>query len=703
MKNYSLKNALLVISLFLTTQVFSAIISQQDAAIVAKNFYFEKINTFKQTSIDEIVFSNVITKTSNNIPVFYVFECEQKGFIIISAEDAAHPVLGYSFNSPYANQSQSPAFQSWIDGYQHQINYIRERNIQTSNTIQYIWNKYLTNDNTTLNTKNGEKAIAPLLTSIWQQGKYYNALCPRDTGGDDGHLYVGCVATSMAQVMNYYRYPAQGTGSHSYTASIYGTQTANFATATYDYNSMMNDITSYSYAAALLNYHCGVSVNMDYAPGGSGAMTQDAATALKTYFKYSTTITVKNKSQTTNFITLLTTNLDLKRPIIYSGSSQASGGHAWVCDGYQGTDYFHFNWGWGGYGDGYYYTTNLNPNGEDFNSGQAAVLNIFPASSYPSNCTGASTLISRSGSFEDGSGNATYQNNSSCSWLISPPNASDITLSFSRFNTEATNDVVKVYDGSTITAPLLGTYSGSTLPVSISSTSGTMLVTFSSNASTVADGWLANYTSNVSSSYCSAVKLLTTPSGSLTDGSAANDYNNNTYCKWIIQPSGASFITLQFSTFNIENSADAVEVYNSATNPVTLLGRYSGSTLPPTITSPSGKMQVIFYSDNRYPGSGWDATYNTVSGIENSNFLNSFSLYPNPATEKLNIELNLLQQQDIQIEVIAINGNTVITKSIPKQLGTVSTSLNISALAKGIYVVKIIGETGSLTRKLVVK
>ena len=114
-------------------------------------------------------------------------------------------------------------------------------------------------------------------------------------------------------------------------------------------------------------------------------------------------------------------------------------------------------------------------------------------------------------------------------------------------------------------------------------------------------------------------------------------------------------------------------------------------------------MQVIFYSDNRYPGSGWDATYNTVSGIENSNFLNSFSLYPNPATEKLNIELNLLQQQDIQIEVIAINGNTVITKSIPKQLGTVSTSLNISALAKGIYVVKIIGETGSLTRKLVVK
>ncbi|MEI8202145.1 MAG: C10 family peptidase [Bacteroidota bacterium] len=703
MKKQSFRNLLVVICLIFTSNVFSAIISQQDAAKVAKNFYFEKINSFTQTTFDEIVFSNVITITSNDIPVYYVFERGDKGFIMISADDATQPVLGYSFNTPYSSQSHSPAFEDWVNGYQLQINNIREKNIQTSSDIQYVWNKYLTNNIPNLSNKTGEKVVAPLLTSTWNQGKYYNTLCPRDTGGEDGHLYVGCVATSMSQIMNYYRYPSQGTGSHSYTASSYGLQSANFATTTYDFNSMTDNATSYNNALATLCYQCGVAVNMDYAPGGSGAQTQDAATALKTYFKYSSTITVKNKNQTSNWTTTLTANLDLFRPILYSGSSQASGGHAWVCDGYQGTDYFHFNWGWGGAGDGYYYTTALNPLGEDFNSSQTAILNIFPASSYPTNCTGTTTLSARSGSFEDGSGNASYQNNLNCSWLIAPPSATNITLSFSRFSTEATNDVVNVYNGSTTSSPLLGSYSGSSIPISITSTSGTMLVTFTTNGSAVADGWLANYTSNVGSAYCNSVKLLTTPSGTLTDGSGTNDYYNNTYCKWIIQPAGATFVTLQFTSFNIENSADAVEVYNSGTNPITLLGTYSGATLPPTITSPSGKMQVIFYSDNRNPGAGWDATYNTVSGIENMNFLNSFSLFPNPASDKLNIELNLQQQQDIQIQVLNLNGSSVLVHSLAKQSGIVSTSLNIAGLAKGIYVVKILGETGSLTRKLVIK
>ena len=709
MRRFSLKAVIVVITLCFTTSVFSAIVSKHDAEIVAKNFYFEKINAFVSTAFSEIVFDNVITQSSNGVPVYYVFERGKKGFIIISADDAAEPVLGYSFDSPYPHTSCSPAFSEWMDGYKTQITYIRENSIKSPVSVSDVWAKYLTADIPSLSTKNGSKAVAPLLSSTWTQGIYYNTLCPRDFGGyvEDGRDVVGCVATAMAQIMYYYRYPAQGVGSHSYSLGNFGTLSANFGTANYDYNSMSGNVTNYSYATALLNYHCGVAVNMQYDTSGSGAQTQDAANASKNYFKYSSTISYQTKnSNSTNWANMLTSSIDLKRPVLYSGSSQASGGHAFVCDGYLEPTHFHFNWGWGGYGDGYFYTTALNPVGNDFNQQQAAVFNIFPATTYPSYCTGSQTLTARFGSFDDGSGNQPYQNNSDCSWLIAPPNASNITLTFNQFNTEANNDVVNVYNGSTTASPLLGSFSGSTLPAAISSTAGTMLVTFKSNASTVSDGFLASYSSNIATAYCSNIKLLTTPSGTITDGSGTNDYNNNTNCKWYIYPTGATSVTLQFTDFNIENSADLVEVYetyNSGTAQPKLLGSFSGSNLPPTVSSQSGRMQVFFYSDNRNTGSGWTANYNTLTGIESENFLNSFSLYPNPASDKLNFELNLTKQQDIQIQLYAIDGSLVASKELLKQYSTVSSSMDISNVQKGIYIVKIIGETGSITKKLVVK
>jgi hypothetical protein len=74
---------------------------------------------------------------------------------------------------------------------------------------------------------------------------------------------------------------------------------------------------------------------------------------------------------------LLRTELENLRPVYYDGQGSA-GGHAFVCDGYQGTSHFHFNWGWNGYANGYYYLNNLNPGGYDFTQDQHAIVNIKP-------------------------------------------------------------------------------------------------------------------------------------------------------------------------------------------------------------------------------------------------------------------------------------------------------------------------------------
>jgi hypothetical protein len=219
-------------------------------------------------------------------------------------------------------------------------------------------------------------AVSPLVQTKWDQSPYYNNLCPYDNSKGE-RTVTGCVATAMAQVMNYWEYPKKGTGFHSYNHSKYGTLNANFGSTTYDWANMPNELTSSSStvqknAVATLMYHCGVSVDMDYnvsSEGGSGAyvissrspVTHCTEYALKTYFGYKTSIQGVQKADytTTNWKNLLKAELDASRPIVYAGFGD--GGHCFVCDGYDNNDYFHFNWGWGGLYDGYFALNALIP------------------------------------------------------------------------------------------------------------------------------------------------------------------------------------------------------------------------------------------------------------------------------------------------------------------------------------------------------
>lgn len=230
-------------------------------------------------------------------------------------------------------------------------------------------------------------------------------------------------------------------------------------------------------------------------------------------------------------------------------------------------------------------------------------------------CNGLTTLTAPSGTFSDGSGNLNYSNNLNCEWLISPPNASSITANFTALNIEINADFVSIYDGNSASAPLIGTYSGSIFPPTITANSGQMFVVFTTNSSFTNAGWTINYTSVGASRYCSGTTNLTANSGSFSDGSGSNLYQDTTNCSWLIQPANNQAVQLTFTNFDTELGFDIVRVYDGATNSAPLLGAFSGNLIPPVLTSTSGDMLVEFSTDVNNNLQGWDAFYTTSSAI----------------------------------------------------------------------------------------
>jgi ligand-binding sensor domain-containing protein len=89
-----------------------------------------------------------------------------------------------------------------------------------------------------------------------------------------------------------------------------------------------------------------------------------------------------------------------------------------------------------------------------------------------------------------------YDNDLDCFWLIRPPGAKQIRLTFTQFDTEEDYDFVTVYDGADTTARILGIFSGQSLPPTVVSTGGALLVRFTTDAVTQNLGWVANYFSS---------------------------------------------------------------------------------------------------------------------------------------------------------------------------------------------------------------
>lgn len=325
---------------------------------------------------------------------FYVFNAAQNGYVIVAGDDNVTPILGYSDQGSFDPEHIPQNVAKWMEGYKSEIRYIIENKINATPEISYDWDQLKAGKGLGGFAKKSTTSVGPLMQTKWNQLPYYNALCP-------GGSVTGCVATAMAQIMKYWNYPATGSGFHSYNHNSYGTLSANFGSTTYDWGSMTNTLSSSNTAIATLMYQVGVSVDMDYSPESSGAyvitaqspVTNCAEYALKTYFGYNNTLKGVQRSSYTqaDWLSLIKTELDASRPVLYAGFG-SGGGHCFVADGYDASNYIHFNWGWGGAYDGFFMITALNPGGVGtgggtggFNSGHQAVIGIQPPSAAPQN------------------------------------------------------------------------------------------------------------------------------------------------------------------------------------------------------------------------------------------------------------------------------------------------------------------------------
>lgn len=687
-----------IITLLLSVFAFSipmnaAMVSLEKATLVAENFMASK----SQNSIKPILIHEEINSGET---VFYIFGFEKPGFVIIAAEDNVYPVLGYSVNENFNLEEIPVQLKSWLQFYTDQIQYVTKNNIPADSKISEGWKRLITG-NHPVSTENS-KSISPLLPCNWDQGQFYNELCPKDNGGDGGHVWVGCVATAMAQVMFYYRYPQTGQGSHSYTHSQYGVQSANFGNTTYEWNGMLNQLGTSNFPVATISYHAAVSINMDFGADGSGANTGSVPSALVNYFGYDQSAYFHQKFFYSNsaWLDLLRSNLDLKHPVLYSGNpNNGEAGHCWVIDGYQNTDYFHCNWGWSGSSNGYYYVDALNPaaGGTNFNYGQGAVFNIFPASTYPTYCNGQTLVTNTTGTLEDGSWEMPYQPSSNCSWLIKPTDSiNGIKLTFHRFETELNDDVMTVYGGETTAAPIIGTFSGSTLPSTVTSATTSILITFTTDADNEASGWYLTYSSTLPV-YCGN-SSYTDPTGTITDGSGNREYQSNTTCTWIIEPTGAAAVKLTFTSFDLEQGNDYLRVYDLGTQ--SLLATLTGSTLPQEFIANSGSFYLEFRTNSSVQKQGWEANYKTLGvGIDENPFLSSLSVYPLPVNDILMIKPGEIISGQINTEIFSIDGKLKDFSSVYIS-GSDEIKLDVSNLSSGIYFLRLTGKDGSRTIKI---
>jgi len=377
-----------LLSLFLTFGIISISLGKSIDMATAKQVAINYLNVnpsfpLKLVLQNDIssVYLNKSTNISNENSLYYVFNSgTNNGFIIIAGDDNSTPVLGYTLSGNFDTNNLPPNFRKWLEGYKKELNFIIDNNIRATAEIKKEWTALKNGPNMT-----NERVVFvdPLLTTTWNQSPYYNDLCP-------GGSVTGCVATAMAQIMNYWEYPTQGTGFHSYNEDDYGTLSANFGSTTYQWASMPNNVTSSNNSVATLMYHCGVSVDMNYSPEGSGAAgAVMVAPALEDYFSYpsSTSVAERNNYTQAQWIQLLKTELDAGRPMYYEGVG-TGGGHAFVCDGYDNNDYFHFNWGWGGQADGYFIVSSLSPGSTGtgggsggYNTSQKIVKGIEPPTS----------------------------------------------------------------------------------------------------------------------------------------------------------------------------------------------------------------------------------------------------------------------------------------------------------------------------------
>lgn len=284
------------------------------------------------------------------------------GWVLVCNAENSKPVVGYSYNGHYLTPSDSLGMEFMETILQIAPNVKPEGSNNTKVILSENFERYRT------------RAAQPLLDNEWGQRAPFNSYCPANSSGT--RALTGCVPTAIAQIMAYWKFPPAGYESHTYSPSNteFGTLSVNFHEQSYNWNSMTNE------DIAKLMYHLGVAFESDYGTSETSTYSRDVVMGLVKYFNYSPTIQYLYKDNFTNdsWILLLKTELDSLRPLYYAGGRDRR--HAWVIDGYDENDMFHFNMGWSGSYNGYYSLNSLvNFSGKEYSFNNRIIKNIFPS------------------------------------------------------------------------------------------------------------------------------------------------------------------------------------------------------------------------------------------------------------------------------------------------------------------------------------
>lgn len=311
---------------------------------------------------------------------YYVFNVgEQDGFVVVSGDDRTPAILGYATDGTFSDADMPENMRAWMEGYERQLRYLEATGAKLAEVADH-------------------EQVEPLISTKWDQGRPYNNDCPTDPRTKT-HSYTGCVATAMAQVLYYYKYPEKTTTtipSYWYYDSNRNKKTMPaLPPEVIDWDNMLDSYTNNNYtdeqakAVSRLMLLCGQSVEMTYTAGGSGAGSQNLAPALKNYFGYASSarFLMRNYYRADKWDEIIYNEIAAGRPVLYGGSS-VGGGHEFIVDGYSHDGLYHVNWGWSGGSDNYFLLSILNPDdtsgagasssADGYSFDQDAVVGITP-------------------------------------------------------------------------------------------------------------------------------------------------------------------------------------------------------------------------------------------------------------------------------------------------------------------------------------
>lgn len=735
-KSGFLRFASVILFAFLGFNLAGQPVNSEKALEVAKNFYnsgvfdSSSLKSAKTTGAtiavaEKAEINNNSLKSAELVPAYYIINySDNSGFVIVAGDERANPILGYSFTGNYTSENVPEEMAGFLENYKNEIQQVAGNVTLNNIGANKGWDELLYGG-----TKSAEVSTRfNLINTAWGQGKNFNDLCPQDaaivSAAYAGRVPSGCVSVVMAQIMKYWSWPVSGTGSRCYTPAShqeYGEQCADFSATTYNWSNMPETVSGTNSDVAQVIYQSAVAVKMNFSPSGSFAYNSAAATAFKEFFGYSQKAEFVSKDNYSNdeWIALMKKHLDNGIPVYYTGNSTSSKAHAFICDGYDQDNRFHFNWGWEGRYDGYFTLDAIAPAGTyNYSSNQGAIINLFPEKTdiaidaitieSTSAKSGETVQINYSQVF---TGIEFNNVNTNVGFYLSKDgmfDSNDILLGEETTVVSSENPVVTSEIAVTLSAT---SEEGSYYIIAVADNAGSVAETNESNNTKSATLTIGqDQESNSETVECSDILEPNNSSFNAYNIGKNASYTNSSLClsandaDWFVFQSGSKtfFVKVEAGSnskggsygieFLFNNNTFEIATYEVSGSTDTKIGLYDEdlTLLAENDNDGNSVFSALIYRELSFSTA---ATYFTDA---------DFKIYPNPAKEKVYINTEVQFDNDITVTLMDMRGSVLEQRTFNNVFSSSEYSIDLTPYTDGQYIVRINSADGaSVTKKLI--